>query len=276
MESRILRGYLYRGLVILVAAACWGIPQAIGLTSNPPTLGAWKTVGTTVALVLCFGSLISQILELQNVLYDKTPNIDLFGEPTPQDVNLYDERFIPSAPFATSNMACVIFANNPKHRTENNNAKSVLAEIAFLDFQRNVLLDHIQARWSETFQPSEISRGQWSTIESVELPNNGAKRSMVVLIKYPEDDYCYAFSNASYNFPLFENPDYVIKANHFIVQVRLKASYISDKLWEFEVETDGKGDTYKIRHGTEWQKTENSKATIKLPPPPPQIFVGLG
>jgi hypothetical protein len=162
-------------------------------------------------------------------------------------------------------MAAVVFANKPKHGTNKNHAKGVRAEITYLDKNHNILIGPIEGRWGQTDQPSEIKRSETLKIESVNFPNNGAKRTLDFLIKYPEDDYCYAFNNESYNYGyLVQNPSYEIKNKNFIVQIRILGSYIPNKIWEFEVITKGKDDTYKIRYGEKWQKTEQSRATKQV------------
>lgn len=249
--------------VVMILGAAW---LGYSATSSFPITGIWKAVGIAAGLIFFLGSILLHFMDLQTTLNDIRPKIDVSGDPVPHDVGMgHPQRDGGFKTIAISNMAAIAFANKPKHRTDRNHANGVRAEITYLDKNRNILIGPIDGRWGQTDQPSEIKRSETPRIESVNFPNNGAKRTLDFLMKYPEDDYCYAFNNKSYNYGyLFQNPSYEIKNKNFIVQIRLLGSYIPDKSWELEVVTKGKNDTYKIRYGEKWQKTENSQATKQV------------
>jgi hypothetical protein len=227
----------------------------------------WSVVALLSFVIFCF-LVWRWISGLNSELNNRTPKIGVHGDPISHDVRMgYTKPDGVFEEIAVSNMAAVLFSNNPQPRTDKNHATSIRAEITYLNDNRKVLFGPIQGRWGQTFQPSEIKRSQGPLIESVDFPNNGAVRSLDFLIKYPEDDYCYAFNNDSYDFGyLFQNPAYVIKSRKFIIQIRLKGPFISDEPFEFDVITKGKNDTYKIRkRDGEWQKMTDSRATKTLP-----------
>jgi hypothetical protein len=243
------------------------VSQALNIFSIWPQ-AKWNVVAIVSFVMFCVFVWL-MIRNLESQLNSKIPKIDIFGDPIPHDVGMghttKDGNFEVAG---ISNMAAALFSNNPKPITDQNSAKGVRAEITYLDKSRKILLGPIQGRWGQTSQPSEIKKYEGPLIESVDFPNNGAMRSLDFLIKYPEDDYCYAFNNDSYDFPyLFQNPLYIIKQKAFIVNIRLKGPFISENPFEFEVITKGKNDTYMIRkRDGEWQKLLNSQATKSVSP----------
>jgi hypothetical protein len=254
----------------LVTAVSLGL-NAFSIWPNVP----WSVVALLSFVAFCF-LVWQRIAALTTELNDKIPNIDLCGEPSPHDVNMgnfrdlngHKEFFLQSI----SHMANVPFSNKPEHPTSSNSVERVRAEITYLGADRKPVFPPIEGRWGGTYQPSEISSGQARIIESVDFPNTGAIRCLDLLMKYPEDEFCYGYNNASYNAPsLFLLPNYQIPTKRFFIQVRLFGAYIPKKVWEFEVTTQGKGDTFAIRHGATWQRTDNSKAT-KTPREAVQIF----
>jgi hypothetical protein len=242
---------------MLITAGSLGLTYAVLIPGRTGNIIALISFG-----VFCY-FVWSQIVGLRSALEARTPEIDVAGAPTTHDVAMWGRARDGSVVVhAVSNMAAVPFANNPRHRTDQNHANSVRAEITYLSPNKRILVGPIQGRWGETDQPTEIRRGDRSKIDSVNLLNNGASRSLDLLIKYPEDPFCYAYNNDSYAHPnTFLNPAFLIRAKRFFVQIRLKGPFISDRTWELEVVTKGRGDTYKIRYGGRWRRTENSGAT---------------
>jgi len=164
-------------------------------------------------------------------------------------------------------MAHIGFSNNPKDRTDKNSPEKVRAEITFYDENNQKIFGAIQGRWGQTDQPTHIRREETRKIESIDFPNHGAVRYVDLFMKYPEDDYCYGYNNESYDFANYQNPAFVIPLKRFFVVVKLFGAYLPDKEWTFEAETNGRGDTFKIRKiGDKWQKKENSVSTIKKTP----------
>ena len=60
--------------MMVMGVLWWAIPQAIGLTSNPPTLGTWKTVGTSLAVIFVLIGVLWHFMDLQSAL-DEIHNI---------------------------------------------------------------------------------------------------------------------------------------------------------------------------------------------------------
>ena len=205
------------------------------------------------------------IYSLNNVIHSKTPNIDIFENIVTEDINTWHSEIIDGQEliFVTSifNMANIPFSNKPKYPTDKNNVDNVRAEITYLDENKKPLFPAIQGRWGSTYQPSEINLAESNKIESINFPNNGAVRWLNLLMKYPEDKYCYGYNNDSYHYPLFINPYYIIKKYRFFIKVSLLGAFIYKKEWVFEVITKGLNDTFKIKYGEIWYETKNSKAS---------------
>ena len=202
-----------------------------------------------------------KINNLDDQLNSTTPNIQIAGKLTLYNVNIghRDSNGMYVLSHIT-NVASVPFSNNPISHNRNNNAKNIRAEIEYLDENKTAVLASVQGRW-EGIEPGEINSADKSILESTNFPNNNARRVLNLIMKYPEDEYCYAYTNESYGHGYFLNPNQIIEAQRFFIQVRLRGEYIPDNLFEFEVTTKGKGDIFQIRQGETWIKIENSRAT---------------
>ena len=207
-----------------------------------------------------------KIRELDETLYSVTPNIQLQDEISIRDVWMV-WTISTEVTFPLSCMASAPFANNPKFPNQHNDVAKARAEITYLDENRKPLFKPITGRWGG-LQPSEIAGSDKRILESTDFPNTGSVRWLDLLLKYPEDEYCYAYNNDSYAYArqFFQHPEHQISRKRFFVQVRLKGAHIPDDIWELEVITKGKGDTFQIRKvGEEWQPKVKSQATKNLP-----------
>ena len=163
-------------------------------------------------------------------------------------------------------IANIPFANIPKIRTPENDSYRVRAEITYLDENKKLLFSWIRGRWTDTKFLSELEHGKTHEIESIVFPNDGSIRWLEVLIKRPEDEFCYGFNNTSTRESpkSWLYPDFKITKKRFFIQVELIGNFVNDNIWMFEVETKGKGDTFRIwREGEKWQPETSSQATKK-------------
>jgi len=207
-----------------------------------------------------------KISHLDEELNSITPHIHLIGDvkldDVQMDMNIADDTGIFHVT-GISHMAHVVFANNPKHITNTNSVIGVRAEITYLDSSKKVLFT-TQGRWSNSDQPSEIpTRGKRIMIESTDFPNNGAHRTLDLLIKYPEDNHVYGYNNDSYDYPFYLHPQLEIKDSRFFIQVHLKGAYLPKKPYEFEVTTKGKGDIFTIKKtgkSEKWLRANSTQA----------------
>jgi len=220
-------------------------------------------------LVFIFGLAATQgknkdekITTLADELNSVIPNIQLGNEIDIRDVWMI-YTISTEVTFPLSCMASAPFANNPKFPNLHNDIEKARAEITYLDENKTPLFKPITGRWGG-LQPSEIAGSDKRILESTDFPNTGAVRWLDLLLKYPEDEYCYAYNNDSYSYArqFFQHPDYQISSKRFFIQVRLKGAHIPDDIWELEVITKGKGDTFQIRKtGEKWQPKVKSQAT---------------
>jgi hypothetical protein len=205
-----------------------------------------------------------RVVLLDKKLNSISPNIQLIGQPIVLDDVRMDMNIMENSEIfhvtGVSHMAHVVFVNNPEYITDKNSVTGVRAEITYLDKDKKILFT-TQGRWSNSDQPPEIStRGKQVTIESVDFPNNGAHRMLDLLIKYPEDNYVYGYNNDSYDRPYYLHPMLEIKEERFFVQVLLKGAYLPKNVYEFEVFTRGRDDTFEIMNGGKWIRAKSTMA----------------
>jgi hypothetical protein len=201
-----------------------------------------------------------KITILDDRLNSFVPNIQIAGAPVLHDVNI---GHVDAGKYVLSHI-CVIasisFDNKPKFPNQNNSAKNVRAEIDFLDEHKRILVSNMQGRW-QGLQPNEINTSDRTVLESTNMPNNGAQRWLDLVMKYPEDQYCHGYNNASYGLDYFLNPSLLISQKRFFIHIRLRGEYVPDNVFELEVITRGVGDTFQMRYSEEWLRIKDSKAT---------------
>lgn len=253
--------FILLGSIVISVYSILG--DAFNLPVLPDELNVWVLpIGIMLFLIV----ILWHFMDLQLALTDRRPNIILEQDPIPYDVLAGKQQDTIFSPTSAFNFVSISFSNRPKTRTNQNHAQKLRAEITFLDENNKPLFDTIQGRWSQMEHAPKVSKSQIEEIESITLPNNGGARSVDLLIKYPEDEFCFAYNNTAYNYQFFTNPNLQIKKKRFFVRLVLMAEYMINKTWEFEVITNGIGDTFKIRKkgSTKWLKTENSQATKTL------------
>ena len=262
MDTKYSKKSFVEALMIVLGVAYAGVLTAFTLTTNPPNLGAWKDVGIPIAIILVVAGILLHFMDLQTALENKIPDIDVIDSPIVlNDITMrmtIQDSGIAYNVVGVSHMAHIVLSNNPKIRTDKNSPEKVRALITYLYTDKHPIAPSIQGRWSETYQPSQLASGQRMVIESVDFPNNGAERMLDILMKYPEDPYCYGYNNTSYDYPYYANPKLEIQQSRFFVKVELIGSYLPSRTWMFEVFTNGVGDTFSIRHKGNWIKAETS------------------
>lgn len=227
---------------------------SIGLSINPKI--PWSLIALISFVIFSFLT-IQWIYKLDSELSNKKPNIQIDGELNPHDQ-------IITKGIARIHIVNIPFANNPKLKTSKNNAYGVLAKITYLDENKEPLFKWIRGRWTDTKFTNELPHGESDKNAAVDFPNNGLVRWLEILVKYPEDEYCYGFNNTSCienDFWLY--PDFQIMKKKFFIRVELLGNYLNN-IWEFEVLTKGKGDTFQIRYGNKWYQAKSSQATKTL------------
>lgn len=74
----------------------------------------------------------------------------------------------------------------------------------------------------------------------VELEPNGIWRTIVLAIKYPFDEVCYAYNHESYRYNDLRNPSYKLKGKKFEIEVVLNGKGIEGENFFFELTNLGK------------------------------------
>jgi len=221
-----LFGFLFSGIYVLVIREqtfSWDGILLFAKVSISLTVIAWLFYIVKVSATQDKNK-VDKIRELDDELNSFTPNIQVSGVIDVRDVQI---GHVANGMYVLShitNIASVPFANNPKLPNRNNNAKNVRAEIDYLDENKTALLVSIQGRWGG-LQPNEINSSDRTVLESTNFPNNNAKRWLDLVMKYPEDEYCYAYSNDSYGQGYFLHPNHIIERKRFFIHVSTTTTF---------------------------------------------------
>jgi len=128
--------------------------------------------------------------------------------------------------------------NDPPHNTPDSYARGVRASVSFWNPLTGDRLLFVDGRWADSTQPSQRDVNRDITeILAVDFPV-GQSRSLDLLIKYPEDEYCYAMNNDSYEVPDLRNNNLRLPKGILRIVVRVQAPYV-DCTITAEVANDG-------------------------------------
>lgn len=135
-----------------------------------------------------------------------------------------------------------LFANDPEPG-KGSDAQNVCAEIEYYDKGKvKLIIPSFEGRWAHTSQPGT---NNYKPVENNEItmPANGKPRPLDIVMKYDEDDECYAHSNDTPNkAPLdFRDRDRVLGIGEYDVKVRIRGSNHVDETYWFRLINQGKG-----------------------------------
>jgi len=185
----------------------------------------------------------ANIVTLNNQLEDKKPKVDIYHNP-PEDNPFINDVFMkhergtdihtPSGSYlrtGKTRMGHIRFSNNPKYPNEYNHALKVSAKLSFFDMDENLLITPFYGRWGDTDQPGGKTPSERVDLLSVDLLSNGIPKSVDLVMKYPDDKECFAYSNESYNYEDFRNPKFKIEKDKFLIKVELEGIRVSQTHW---------------------------------------------
>jgi hypothetical protein len=224
-----------------------------GLGSTNHDLRVFALVGFVIFVVLVLFHIISQ----NNKLYSITPNIIIWDDPdgeNPYVNDVYLQKTRPSQISQSgqfreniaSRMAHVRFANCPKNGTNENKARNVAATITFYDMKGNILLKSKQGRWSDTDDPSKLTRADKVAILNMDFPPNCTPRGLDLVVKYKGEEEWYFYNNDNYFFENWIDDKHKISEKTVISEVHLIGERVNSK-FRFVLHNEGKGGDIVIR-----------------------------
>lgn len=178
------------------------------------------------------------------------PNIELYGSPYVDTRSIYSVTKVKGQfpLFGTPFFAHIIFCNNPQVRSIATTAESIDAEITFFDDEEKPVLGPIFGRWEGTPQPATLSPfASIRELLKIGLEPTGLPRELDIALKYPEDEFCYAFNNVSCRHSNdWRMPKFLLKGYSFYLKVRLVGVPMLDKTWWFKLYNSGAGKGLRI------------------------------
>ncbi len=219
MDEKV-RNILFAGGEVMIAVFT-ALNLGIGIWNNAPKYD-WK-ISALLGFVAFFLLVVWHISIQNSELKSTTPNIQIDGNPYPHDARIKNGAII--------HISNVPFSNNPKFLTPYNSVNVVLANIEYIDEQGKVLFKLKPGRWTDTKFPCDLSDREHHAIQHIDFPNTGVIRWLELLVKYPEDEFCYGFNNASIRINKFWlNLDFIIAAKRFFIRVELRGNYLKKKI----------------------------------------------
>lgn len=241
----------------MMSAASTVISLLLDISGVAPNydFSSFALIGFVVFSALVLIHIISQ----NNKLYSITPRMVVWnphdGEnPYVNDVYLQKTRpsqLSQSGQFRenkVSRMCHVNFANCPKDGTGENKAKNVAATITIFDMEGKVLLPSKSGRWSDTDDPSNLSREGKVNILNMEFLSNCTPRGLDLVMKYKGEKDWYFYNNDNYFFDDWVDDKHKIKEDTVIIEVQLIGERVKDK-FRFTLHNEGKDGDIVVRKG---------------------------
>ena len=135
----------------------------------------------------------------------------------------------------------ILFANDPDKRQSANEALDVRAEIKFYDAtSKQPIFTEIEGRWSDTERPGTEGFKPISS-NRVAMPPNGQPFLLDIVMKYDEDNECYAHNNESPHRTAgdFRDKERGLVAGEYDVEVWIRGSNVDESFW-FHLVNQGK------------------------------------
>ena len=197
-----------------------------------PNFG-WS-LAAIIFLILFAGFSIKRIVNLENDLWQRKPNVIIHHGPYLENVQLSSGKPIiisekgETVQREISRFAKLAFSNNPKHNTELNHAKRVTAKLTYRDESGTVLVGPIYARWSNSDQPKNLEDIKNKRLLFRQLDSGGVPEPIDLALKIDSEAVCFAYNNDSYLFSL-KHPEYRMTANVIYVEILLTGERIKKK-----------------------------------------------
>ncbi len=232
---------------MLLTSAFW----IFDIADVPPLFADWRWAALVCFLI--YSALMWwQLWLYREEFYANLPNIQFVESEIIPNVGMRRTRpsqLSPSGKYSEMEYGIffkAVFANNPKRRTAENTANNVSAKITFFDSNEHLLIGPIFGRWSDSDEPK-------TSIDIPKLINanilsNGTPRKLDLFMKFPEDEFCYAYNNDSYFFENWRNLNYKLIQENFSIHVELIGERVEKEFW-FTVHNKDRGNHIQIAVG---------------------------
>lgn len=219
-------------VTLLLSAFSWFLDLTPFL---PSTDWQWYAI---IFTCLFIGTSIYRIINLENILFSKTPKIVVHTPPFVTKLPFSEARwFALHDTIFDYQIASISFANKPKRNTELNHAIGLNAQLTYKDVDGNILVGPIYAHWSNPNKPSNKKEALDDRFIYEELDSSGVPKSIYLAIKNLPNKSCYAFSNLSY-IEGFENPDFCLDSKIIDLDISLKGERVK-KYFRCRIYNDG-------------------------------------
>ena len=240
-------------IISMLAAATFWI---FDITDIPPLFDDWRWA-SLVCFVIYSGLMWWQLWVSQEEHYSKTPNIQFVNWEIIPNVKMVRTRpskiSLNKQYSATESGIFVhaVFANNPKRRTPENTANNVSAKITYYNSEDHPMIDDtffgsFYGRWSDSDEPK--TSNDTVRLINTNILSNGTPRKLDLFMKFPDDEFCYAYNNDSYFFENWRHVNYKLTGDLFYIKVELIGERVNEHFW-FTVHTENKGKHIRLTEG---------------------------
>ncbi len=196
-----------------------------------------------IGFVVFFALVVLHLYQQRSIIQGMTPHIRIYGTPS-----VHDDQFnaaIPGRRGRDTNIVIeyqvvqVKFTNSPIDPTKNNIAQNVVAQIAYYDKDRNLILGSIYGHWSDSGYPKNVNVNSFL---STELLSNGLPQSLDLAIRFKSSDEIYAFNYENYAQDFYfgwRDQNFNLTENEILIQVKLIGEMVKEEFW-FRLYTKGK------------------------------------
>lgn len=161
------------------------------------------------------------------------------------------ESFVPPSRTREERYASFVFArvvNDHSSPGIGVAAKDVRARVSYYSPDNVWRLDKVKGRWRNSDSPVDLSPFRTHPeSEAIDIPPDGEPRELDLVMKFPEDAYCYAYNNENLNHEWSRMPEHRITELEFIAEVTVRGSNFVEISRRFVISHGGIGSIVNIR-----------------------------
>jgi hypothetical protein len=229
---------------MLLTSAFW----IFEIADVPPIFADWR-LAALVCFLIYTALMWWQLWTYREEIFANIPNIEFVEWEINPNVEMRRTRPSPVTPSGQysaieyGTFCKVVFANNPKRRTSENTANNVSAKITFYDADEKLLIGPIYGRWSDSDEPKTSI--DIPSLINANILSNGTPFKLDLFMKFPEDEFCYAYNNDSYFFENWRHVNYKLTAERFFIHIELIGERVEKDFW-FSVYNKDRGKQLQI------------------------------
>jgi hypothetical protein len=210
----------------LLAVAVWVIDD----------LSEALVVGVFLAVILVASYLLFRKSRMQVARYeDSSPRIVYFDT---QQAQMYHDSPVVSGKTPTYQILQVWFENKPRIRGTSSVGRNVTARVTLSDEHGSRLFDY-HGQWAKSNAPDNV--GFDDILDETDIPPSGLKAKLIIALKYPIDDECYAFSREALRSTVDGRSErFAIAPGTYKLKIRLAGIGV-DREFAFTLENRGSG-----------------------------------